>query len=171
MWKHVSLKFPKKLHFWKYIFSVPLLQTKVICLSWQLQRVKAAAIWASLPWPAGSLEPANQGEVNYPHWLGSEVLTVQDSSGILRVMILLGTVGLILFSIFLSPNGAWKLSIRQHPAPNTGSGPPVHKQKHHLLFPYLPFVSLRCFWITVTVRLLHVGFTYKHQECGITARN
>lgn len=152
MWKHVSLKLQKKLHFWKYIFNVLLLQTKVICLSWQLKRVKAAAIWAPLHWPAGSLKPANRkGEVNYPHCLVLEVVTVQDSFGIPRVMILLGTAGLILFHIFLRPNDVWKLSIRQ---PHTGSGPPVQKQMQHLLFPYLPFVSLSCLWITVTVKML-----------------
>lgn len=155
MSKHVTLKFQEKLHFWKYIFSVLLLQTKVICLSWQLKRVKAAAIWASLHWPAGSLKPANRkGEVNYPHWLVLEVVTVQDSFGIPRVMILLGAAGLILFYIFLRPNGVWELSIRWPPAPHAGSGPPVQKQMHRLHFPYLPFVSLSCLWITVTVKML-----------------
>lgn len=153
IWRHVSLKFQKKLHFWKYTFNIQLLQAKIICLSWQLKRVKAAAIWASLHWPAGSLKPANwKGKVNYPHWLLLEVVTLQDSFGILRVMIFLETVGLILFYIFLRPNGVWRLTIRQPPAPHTG--PPVQKQMHCLLFLYLPFVSLSCLWVTVIVKML-----------------
>lgn len=93
--------------------NILLLQTKVICLSWMLKRVKAAAIWASLHWPAGSLKPANrEGEVNYPHWLVLEVVAVQDSFEITKVMIHIGTAGLILLLFFLRPNGGWKLRTR-----------------------------------------------------------
>ena len=78
-----------------------------------LKRVKAAAIWASLHWPAGSLKPAaREGEVNYPHWLVLEVVAVQDSFEITRVKVHVGTTGLTLLHIFLRPNGGWKLNIR-----------------------------------------------------------